>query len=93
MPPSTVRVGGKFSIQVKLNLPVINIKPLWLKDKYVQNIPILYVDNNSDSCEVTLLWLKTNGCEATSASNCAEALKMLEQNSFELFIVEYRLSD
>ncbi len=58
-----------------------------------RDIPILCVDDDVDSLELTMLWLKMNGCEAMSALSGAEALKLLEKEKFELCIVDYKLPD
>ncbi len=57
------------------------------------DVPILCVDNEPDSVEMTLMWLKTKGCEAISVATCEEALELFETQKFELCIVDYRMPD
>lgn len=56
------------------------------------DIPILCVDNDLDSLEMTLLWLKMNGCKATAVTSCEEAMQLIEVHKFDLCIIEYRLA-
>ena len=57
------------------------------------DVPILCVDNDPDSVEMTLMWLKTKGYEAISVATCKEALELLETQKFELCIVDYQMPD
>lgn len=56
---------------------------------------ILIVDDNEDSCEILSLILKysNQSYDITVANTAEEALKLLEEQSFDLFVVDNRLPD
>ncbi len=56
---------------------------------------ILCVDDNDDSCElITLLMHAANeNCRVTTASTANEALKLISENPFDLYILDFRLPE
>lgn len=54
---------------------------------------ILCVDDHIDTLDLLSFWLRLNGYEVLSASNCAEALRIAERHPFEVCIVDARLPD
>ena len=56
---------------------------------------ILCVDDDKDTCEMISLMLKTAdySCSVKSAMNVQGAISILETQSFDLLILDYRLPD
>lgn len=56
---------------------------------------ILYVDNDSTSCEFVRAWLGRNapGCRVVCVNNGREALQFPREESFDLYIFEYCLDE
>ena len=52
---------------------------------------ILYVDDDSDSCEVMTLWLSKDPerYEVTATSESHRALNLIAENRFDLYIFDY----
>lgn len=59
----------------------------------VQKKWILCVDDQAAVTDLLTLWLKMDGFEVLSASNCKEALSLIEQQSFEVCIFDAYLPD
>ena len=49
---------------------------------------ILVVDDDKEICEAIAIYLKSEGFECVRASNGAEAIKLVEENSFDLMILD-----
>jgi DNA-binding response OmpR family regulator len=56
---------------------------------------ILCVDDDKDTCEMLSLMLKMAdySCAVKSAASAQEALNYLESESFDLYLLDYRLPD
>jgi CheY-like chemotaxis protein len=54
---------------------------------------ILFVDNHEDTRIVILTWLSVLGYEASGAEGAAEALKMAQQDRFDLYLLDSRFAD
>lgn len=56
---------------------------------------ILCVDDDKDTCEMISLMLKMTdySCAVKLAATAQEALDILEQQSFDLYLLDYRLPD
>lgn len=56
-----------------------------------ENIRILVVDDELDYCEVLKMILESNGYTAETCSNGQEALKLLEESSFDIVISDLNM--
>ena len=54
---------------------------------------ILCVDDNDDTCFLLKTLLGTSDLEAVTAPNTKEALRLIEKEQFDLFIVDLELPD
>ncbi len=56
---------------------------------------ILCVDDNDDSCELVTLMVHTANekCRVTAASTATEALKLIAEKAFDLYILDFRLPE
>ena len=57
---------------------------------------ILYVDDDRDSCELMSLMLTTflnTGCQIMTASTPCEAASLMQNDAFDLYILDYTLPD
>ena len=56
---------------------------------------ILYVDNNKDSCELAIVMLGFSGveCAITSVESAAQAMRLIVDENFNLYIFDYRLPE
>jgi CheY-like chemotaxis protein len=61
----------------------------------MQVIPrILYVDDDVDNCEMMKYWIREEcGCDISIAMDGKQALKMIESEFFDLFLLDYCLPD
>ena len=54
---------------------------------------ILCVDDHADTCFMLQTLFGQAGCEVTSAATVAEAMRLAESQSFDLFILDMRFPD
>lgn len=55
---------------------------------------ILYVDDDQAGCDLMVYWLrKEYGCDVTTATDGQEARKLIEQEFFDLYLLDYCLPD
>ncbi len=55
---------------------------------------ILYVDDDADNCEMMKYWIREEcGCDISIAADGQEAMKMIESEYFDLFLLDYCLPD
>ncbi len=60
----------------------------------MQKLPqILYIDDNTDACEILEILMRRQGFEVVCRASAAEALYTAKDNSFSAIVSEYVLSD
>jgi CheY-like chemotaxis protein len=60
----------------------------------MKNLPlILYIDDNTDSCEILEILMRRRGFEVISRHSAAEALNDARNKAFSAVVSEYVLSD
>ncbi len=60
----------------------------------MQNLPqILYIDSNTDACEILEILMRRQGFEVICRKSAAEALNVARNTSFSAVVSEYILSD
>ena len=58
------------------------------------NLPqILYIDGNTDACEILEILMRNRGFEVVCSHSAAEALSAVKNTSFSAIVSEYVLSD
>lgn len=60
----------------------------------MRNLPsILYIDGNTDACEIVEILMRRNGFEVVSRQSAAEALNDARSKTFSAVVSEYILDD
>ena len=55
---------------------------------------ILYVDDDVENCEMMKYWIREEcGCDISIATDGDEAMKMIDSEFFDLFLLDYCLPD
>lgn len=54
---------------------------------------ILFVDDHQDTCFLVITWLGALGYEVTATHSISEGIRLVQSESFDLYLLDSRLAD